>query len=215
MVPQTESTGAVLGFLREAFGDELSGYLQRYPDLTVAVAEPEEHEAFLPAVAELLARERERGTKGMTSWPGEPGAVIQQLAQELETGRAVLIHTADELIGYGTLAPWEVAEGRVVEFCSAVVDEAFRGQGFGRLLVDAREILAVENYVPEGFQPLAFCNENSARIYNPELWYPVPWESYRVYPVPVVCRPECQFDRESCDCLVLAMDLERLWRIAD
>jgi GNAT superfamily N-acetyltransferase len=204
----------ILDHLRGALARAMDAHRDRHPDLVVETGSLEAHARFIPAVAELLSREERRGTKGMSGSSLSPRDRFRHIAYELEASTAVLLRDGEELIGYATLALWEVDEGRVVEFCSAVIDDPFRGTGFGRVLVDAREIVAVEKFVPGGYQPVAFCNSSSARIYNRELWAETPWEWYSRYPVPVVCRPACRADRFSCDCTVLAMNLERLAELA-
>lgn len=204
----------VVQFLEDALDESLERYRGRFPDIVVEVGSLERHQRFIPAIGELLRREDARGTKGMSGRNQAVTDMHAQVAWELQNGSAVLVREHDELFGYATLGPWEVPEGRVVEFCSAVVDEDFRGMGFGRVLVDAREILTLASFVPQGYQPIAFCNESSARIYNRTLWEQAPWEWYRRYPEPVVCRSECQWNRHACDCLVLVMNLERLAMLA-
>jgi len=205
----------LLSFMHEALDQSLNRYRERFPAISVEVASVDAHAPFIPAIAELLRREDVRGTKGMSGGGTQNlEDVHNQIAWEMQNSRAVLVREHDELFGYATLGPWEVPEGRVIEFCSAVVDEDYRGLGLGRVLVDAREILAVARYAPEGYQPIAFCNQNSARIYNRDLWVQAPWEWYSRYPTPVVCHPECQLSPDHCDCLVLVMELGRLAAMA-
>lgn len=204
-------TQHLVEFMERALDQSLDRFRGRFPHISVEIANVDRHGHFIPAIAELLRREEVRGTKGMSSGAAQnPDDVHGHIAWEMQNARAVLVREGDELFGYATLGPWEVPEGRVIEFCSAVVDEDFRGLGLGRVLVDAREILAVSQYLPDGYQPIAFCNQNSARIYNRDLWVQAPWDWYSRYPVPVVCNPECQVSPHHCDCLVLVMDVRRL-----
>lgn len=186
----------------------------RIPDLRVEVATFEEHEHLIPSLVALLSREGRRGTKGMTmDGPNPEGSWEDAIRFDISREAAVVMYRADDddVIGWGTLAPWEVDEDtRVVEFCAATVDDPYRGMGMGKLLVDARELLAVQHFAPEGYLPLAFCNDASARLYNRDLWDELPWEMYRRYPPPVVCKAECQVSPRYCDCTVLAMALDRL-----
>lgn len=202
--------GQILSLLKDSLWRSLESYRGRLPGLSVEVGDPDDHRAFVPAIAELMAREESRGTKGMSGGVGHPGELITRAQIDLEQGTSVLLRTADELVGFATIAPWEVENSRLVEFCSAVVDDPFRGMGLGRLLVDAREVLVLEELIPAGYQPIAFCNSASARIYNRDFWQQVPWEWYRRYPPPVTCKAECQWDQRSCDCTVLALDLDRI-----
>ncbi|MFM7204049.1 MAG: GNAT family N-acetyltransferase [Myxococcota bacterium] len=204
----------LIQFLESALEQSLEQYRARFPHITVELGSFEQHEVFIPAIAELLRREDARGTKGMSGRNQSVQDMGGQVAWELQTRKAVLVREHDELFGYATLGTWETSEGRVLEFCSAVVDEQFRGLGFGRILVDAREILSVAEYLPQGYQPMAFCNQSSARIYNLDLWKQASWEWYRRFPPPVVCKAECQWNRQACDCVVLAMDVGRLGELA-
>ena len=202
--------GRVVDFMEEALEQSLDRYRHRFPSISVEVGSFERHEHFIPAIAELMRREDARGTKGMSNRNQSAEDIAGQIAWELRSEKAVLVLEHEELFGYATLATWEGEPGKLTEFCSAVVDETFRGMGLGRILVDAREILAVAHLVPQGYQPIAFCNESSARIYNRDLWTQAPWEWYRRYPPPITCKAECSWDRDACDCVVLLMDLEKL-----
>lgn len=200
----------LLDFMRRTLSESLTPYRGRLPRITVEVAEPEKHGDFVPPIAELLVRENERGTKGMSGSGARREDQQRQVLAAMADEQAVIVYCENELIGYASFHPWNVDGASFLEFSSAVVDDPFRGAGFGRVLVDAREILAVESYMPAGYQPIAFCNQLSARIYNRDFWAELPWESYHHLPWPAVCRPECQSDRRSCDCTVLALDAYRL-----
>lgn len=204
----------VVAFMEEALERSLDRYREQFPHIGVEVGSFERHERFIPAIAELMRREDARGTKGMSNRNQSMQAMSEQISWELGNGRAVLLLEHDELFGYATLATWENDDAKLTEFCSAVVDETFRGLGMGRVLVDAREILAVAQLVPQGYRPIAFCNAASARIYNRDLWFQAPWEWYRGYPPPITCKTECSWDRVACDCVVLMMDLEKLAELA-
>lgn len=197
-------------FLRNNLAKSVSDYQSKILGVTVELATIEEHEAFIPSIMELLSREEYRGTQGMTGHLMSEQQHYLHISQEFLQEQAFIVYAGKELIGYATIALWDFEDSSFVEFCSAVVDDEFRGMGFGRLLVDARELVVVERYIPQGYRPVAFCNNNSAKIYNENLWNRVDWEEYRHLTPPLLCSTSCERKKDDCHCIVLSMDIDWL-----